>query len=185
MGVENMVATKIFKKCSPHGRLYLYMGQRDYISSDGVIDDIKGIAYMPELSELQAKFIFASLVVTFRHGREEDEVMGISFKKELVVDRVKVHPPDQEDEKNKLQTRLVQKLGEGAKPFTLCFPQSAPNSVLIKGEDGDSAQMGVSYEVRIHIGDSSDDFVGTKKASVNMSIRKPQYLSIVPDGAVR
>ena len=50
-----MVATKIFKKCSPHGRLYLYMGQRDYISSDGLIDDIKGIAYMPELSELQGE----------------------------------------------------------------------------------------------------------------------------------
>ena len=50
-----MVATKIFKKCSPHGRLYLYMGQRDYISCNGVIDDIKGIAYMPELSELQGE----------------------------------------------------------------------------------------------------------------------------------
>merc|ERR1712241_1328893 len=121
---NNMVATKIYKKCSPHGRLYLYLGQREFISSDGLIDDIKGIAYFPELNELQGKFIFASLIATFRHGREEDE-------------------------KSKLQTRLMQKLGEGAKPFTLSFPQSAPNSVLIKGEDGDSAQMGVSYEVRI------------------------------------
>ena len=69
----------------------------------------------------------------------------------------------------------MQKLGEGAKPFTLSFPQSSPNSVLIKGEEGDSAQMGVSYEVRLHIGDSSDDFVGAKKASVNMSIRKVHH----------
>ena len=71
----------------------------------------------------------------------------------------------------------MQKLGEGAKPFTLCFPQSSPNSVLIKGEEGDSAQMGVSYEVKLHIGDSSDDFVGSKKSSVNMSIRKVHYVS--------
>lgn len=48
-----MVATKIYKKCSPNGRVYLYMGQREYISSDGDIDSIKGIAYLPEMSELQ------------------------------------------------------------------------------------------------------------------------------------
>ena len=49
------------------------------------------------------KCIFASLIVSFRHGREEDEVMGISFKKELVVDRVQIHPVNKEDEKSKLQ----------------------------------------------------------------------------------
>lgn len=53
-----MVATKIYKKCSPNGRLYLYLGQREYISSDGDIDSIKGIAYMPELGELQGTLVF-------------------------------------------------------------------------------------------------------------------------------
>ena len=172
-----MVATKIYKKCSPHGRLYLYLGQREYISADSEIDDIKGIAYAPEMQELQGKYIFASLIVCFRHGREEDEMMGISFRKELVVDRVQVFPPIKDDDKTKLQTRLMQKLGDGAKPFTLAFPQSAPNSVLIRGEEGDSAQMGVTYEVRLHVGDSSDDFGGAKKSSVNMSIRKSQYIT--------
>ena len=43
-------------------------------------------------------------MVSFRHGREEDEIMGVSFKKDLVVDRVQVFPPTkQDDEKNKLQ----------------------------------------------------------------------------------
>lgn len=66
----------------------------------------------------------------------------------------------------------MQKLGEGAKPFTLSFPQSAPNSVMIRGEEGDSTSMGVSYEVKIHVTDSSEDYQGPKKASVHMSIRK-------------
>ena len=66
----------------------------------------------------------------------------------------------------------MQKLGEGAKPFTLSFPPSAPNSVLIRGEDGDSAEMGVSYAVKLHMGDESDDYCGFKKSSVNMNIRK-------------
>ena len=66
----------------------------------------------------------------------------------------------------------MQKLGEGAKPFTLSFPQSAPNSVLIQGEEGDAKAMGVSYEVKLHVGDNSEDHVSSKKASVHMSIRK-------------
>ena len=47
------------------------------------------------------KNIFASLIVTYRYGREEDEVMGVSFKKELVVDRVEIG--SQQEEKAKFQ----------------------------------------------------------------------------------
>ena len=47
--------------------------------------------------------VYASLVCTFRHGREEDEVMGVSFQKELIVDRVQVFPAASEKEKNKMQ----------------------------------------------------------------------------------
>ena len=50
------------------------------------------------------KYVFASLVCNFRHGREEDEVMGVSFQKELIVDRVQVYPPlEEKEEKDKLQ----------------------------------------------------------------------------------
>jgi hypothetical protein len=49
------------------------------------------------------KNIFASLIVIYRYGREEDEVMGVSFKKELVVDRVQVFPGNQQEEKAKFQ----------------------------------------------------------------------------------
>ena len=52
---------------------------------------------------IPGKYVFASLVVTFRHGREEDEVMGVSFQKELVVDRVQVFPGNAEKEKSKMQ----------------------------------------------------------------------------------
>lgn len=53
---------------------------------------------------IPGKFVFASLICNFRHGREEDEVMGVSFQKELVVDRIQVYPPpDKSEEKDKLQ----------------------------------------------------------------------------------
>ena len=98
--------------------------------------------------------------------------MGVSFVKELVVDRVQIYPPPKDVEKNKLQTRLISKLGESAHPFALTFPKTAPNSVLIRGEEGDAASMGVSYEVRITVGESAEDHKGSKKSTVAMSIRK-------------
>lgn len=49
------------------------------------------------------KFVYASLIVTFRHGREEDEIMGVSFKKDLVVDRVQVYPAGKDESRTKLQ----------------------------------------------------------------------------------
>ena len=42
----------------------------------------------------------SSLVCSFRHGREEDEICGVSFNKELIVDRVQVSScPSREIEK--------------------------------------------------------------------------------------
>jgi hypothetical protein len=49
-------------------------------------------------------------VCTFRHGREEDEVMGVSFQKELVVDRVQVFPAATDKEKTKMQVQLTVKI---------------------------------------------------------------------------
>ena len=49
--------------------------------------------------------------------------------------------------------------------------------VLIRGEEGDTSQMGVSYEVRIHIADSIDDYDGSKENTVCMNIRKVSTIS--------
>ena len=128
---------------------------------------------MPDATDnLAGKFVYASLVCTFRHGREEDEVMGLSFTKELVVDRIQVFPATDPGKLTKLQQRLMQKLGDSAKPFALNFPKTAPNSVLINGEEGDASNMGVSYEVRLHVAENSEDYRGQKKSTVSMSIRK-------------
>ena len=52
------------------------------------------------------KHIFASLVVVYRYGREEDEMIpGLSFMKEMVIDRVQVYPEYQGEEISKFQVR--------------------------------------------------------------------------------
>lgn len=33
---------------SQTGRLYVFLGKREYVSCDGVIEDVKGVANMPD-----------------------------------------------------------------------------------------------------------------------------------------
>jgi len=44
-------------------------------------------------------------------------------------------PEKGNNQETKLQSRLIEKLGEGAMPFTLSFPELAPNSVVICADE--------------------------------------------------
>jgi len=171
---------KIFKKCAPNGRVYVYMGKREFVSCDGVAETINGVVNIQDHHDtLKGRRVYVQLVITFRHGREEEETMGLSFKKELILDRVQVYPPEKgKSEETKLQTRLIQKLGDGAMPFSLNFPELAPNSVIIchdDSEDPASRTMGVFYDIRVHLAEDADDYQGKKGSTVSMGIRKAQY----------
>jgi len=160
--------------------VYVYMGKREFVSCDGVVEPINGVVNIQDHHDtLKGRRVYVQLVITFRHGREEEETMGLSFKKELVLDRVQVFPPEKRDsEETKLQSRLIQKLGEGAMPFTLNFPELAPNSVNIcadENEDPSNRTMGVFYDIRVHLAENADDYNGKKGSTVSMGIRKAQF----------
>jgi len=185
MGIECLAGgmggtVKIFKKCAPNGRVYVYMGKREFVSCDGAVEPINGVVNIQDHHDtLKGRRVYVQLVITFRHGREDEETMGLSFKKELILDRVQVFPPEKRDsEETKLQSRLIQKLGEGAMPFTLNFPDLAPNSVIIcsdENEDPSQRTMGVFYDIRVHLAENADDYQGKKGSTVSMGIRKAQF----------
>jgi len=160
--------------------VYVYMGKREFVSCDGVVEPINGVVNIQDHHDtLKGRRVYVQLVITFRHGREDEETMGLSFKKELILDRVQVFPPEKRDsEETKLQSRLIQKLGEGAMPFTLNFPDLAPNSVIIcsdENEDPSQRTMGVFYDIRVHLAENADDYQGKKGSTVSMGIRKAQF----------
>ena len=68
---------------------------------------------------------------TCRYGREDEETLGLSFKKELTLDEVQVFPPTREAPPTRLQERLLSKLGTQALPFHLNFPLNSPTSVTL------------------------------------------------------
>lgn len=61
-----------------------------------------------------------TLTCAFRYGREDLDVLGLTFRKDLFVANAQAFPPVPEEKKplTRLQERLIKKLGEHAYPFT-------------------------------------------------------------------
>ena len=63
---------------------------------------------------------FVTLSCTFRYGRDDMDVMGIVFRREIYVSTRQVYPPLLDREQavhTKIQGKLLRKLGDNAYPF--------------------------------------------------------------------
>lgn len=172
-----VVNFKVFKKCSPNGKIALYLGKRDYIDYLSGIEPVDGVILLDQDYVDTGRKVWGQLVCSFRYGREEDEVMGLNFQKDLYLISEQLFPATKkmEDNLTKLQDRLLKKLGPNAIPFTFKFPQSAPSSVTLQpGEDETGEPCGVSYYVKIYSGEVETD-ITHKRSTVSMGIRKIQY----------
>lgn len=69
---------------------------------------------------LSLSSVFVTLTCAFRYGREDLDVLGLTFRKDLFVANAQAFPPVPEEKKplTRLQERLIKKLGEHAYPFT-------------------------------------------------------------------
>lgn len=81
----------------------------------GVFAALPGPSLVPP-----APTVYVTLTCAFRYGREDLDVLGLTFRKDLFVANVQSFPPAPEDKKplTRLQERLIKKLGEHAYPFT-------------------------------------------------------------------
>ncbi|XP_075212131.1 arrestin 1 [Lycorma delicatula] len=167
---------KVFKKVSPNGKLTLYLGKRDFVDHISSVEPIDGVAVLHD-DYLRERKIFGQVICSFRYGREEDEVMGLNFQKELYLASEQVYPPPEKREHNltKLQERLLKKLGPNAFPFTFTIPPSAPASVTIQpGPEDEGQPCGVQYFVKIFAGENETDR-SHRRSTVSLGIRKIQY----------
>lgn len=146
-----VVNFKVFKKCSPNGKITLYLGKRDYIDNIASVEPVDGIVVLDEEYVREKRKVFGQIICCFRYGREEDEVMGLNFQKELYLVSEQIYPPTEKSkEPSKLQERLMKKLGPNAFPFTFNIQPSCPASVMLQQsleEQGDPC--GVSYFVKV------------------------------------
>nr|AMB26727.1 arrestin [Leptochiton asellus] len=168
--------TRVFKKSSPNGKITTYLGKRDFIDHLTHTDPIDGVVLVdPEY--LKERKVFAHILAAFRYGREDLDVLGLTFRKDLFLASIQVYPPlkDQQKPLTRLQERLIKKLGPNAYPFFFELPSNAPASVTLQPAPGDTGKpCGVDYELKTYVADSMDE-KPHKRNSVRLAIRKLTY----------
>lgn len=153
------------------------MGKRDFVDHVSGVEPIDGIVVLDDEYIRDQRKVFGQVVCSFRYGREEDEVMGLNFQKELFLASEQIYPrPEKSDkEQTKLQDRLLKKLGPNAFPFTFNISPNAPSSVTLQqGQSDQGEPCGVSYYIKIFAGESETDRTH-RRSTVSLGIRKIQY----------
>ncbi|KAL4631402.1 beta-arrestin-2 [Arapaima gigas] len=131
---------------------------------------------------LKDRKVFVTLTCAFRYGREDLDVLGLSFRKDLYISTFQAYPPLPEERKpySRLQERLLKKLGQHAYPFYFTIPQNLPCSVTLQpGPEDTGKACGVDFEIRAFCAKSVDEKIH-KRNSVRLVIRKVQYAPETP-----
>uniref|UniRef100_A0A3Q2PZ85 Beta-arrestin-1 n=1 Tax=Fundulus heteroclitus TaxID=8078 RepID=A0A3Q2PZ85_FUNHE len=133
---------RVFKKASPNGKLTVYLGKRDFVDHVDLVEPVDGVVLIdPEY--LKERKVFVTLTCAFRYGREDLDVLGLTFRKDLFVANIQAFPPLPEEKKSltRLQERLIKKLGEHAHPFTFEIPLNLPCSVTLQPGPEDTGKL--------------------------------------------
>ncbi|KNC31625.1 hypothetical protein FF38_01247, partial [Lucilia cuprina] len=164
---------RVYKKTSPNCVLTLYLPSREITLSGSSPSILRGIVFV-DPKAIQGYRVYAQLTLTFRYGREDEEVMGLRFCNEAIMSLHQIWPRNEEPNKESLsplQEALLKRLGDGAHPFTLTLTAQAPPSVqLVPAKRYYGAPIGTSYDVRCFIADKSDEKFH-RRASVKMGVR--------------
>uniref|UniRef100_A0A4W6D2X1 Beta-arrestin-1 n=1 Tax=Lates calcarifer TaxID=8187 RepID=A0A4W6D2X1_LATCA len=171
-----LLMDEVFKKASPNGKLTVYLGKRDFVDHVDLVEPVDGVVLIdPEY--LKERKVFVTLTCAFRYGREDLDVLGLTFRKDLFVANIQAFPPLPEEKKSltRLQERLIKKLGEHAYPFTFEIPLNLPCSVTLQpGPEDTGKACGVDFEVKAFCAENVEEKIH-KRNSVRLVIRKVQY----------
>ncbi|XP_043991199.1 S-arrestin a isoform X2 [Gambusia affinis] len=192
----------IFKKTCKDKSVGVFMGKRDFVDRVDSVDPVDGVVLIdPEA--LAGRKVFVTLSCIFRYGRDDMDVIGIAFRRELYLSTRQVYPPLQDRDKavhTKVQAKLLRKLGNNAYPFffevtgaanqsrpycrarrkpEICFsfqfPDNLPCSVALQpGPHDVGKQCAVEFEIKAFSAESQDAKV-RKRSTVKLMIRKVQY----------
>ncbi|XP_066977900.1 arrestin homolog [Macrobrachium rosenbergii] len=172
-------AVKVFKKTAPNGKVTAYLNQRDFIDRINHTSPVNGVVVVDN-DYLRGRRVFARVAVTYRYGREEDEVMGLHFSKEMVLVNTPVEMNNSDGEVTEVQERLLKKLGANAHAFSVSLPENAPCSVnLDNGDEASSQPLGVIYDLKLYVADNKEERPH-KRNSVSFAVRKVQFASMEP-----
>uniref|UniRef100_T1IZ20 Arrestin C-terminal-like domain-containing protein n=1 Tax=Strigamia maritima TaxID=126957 RepID=T1IZ20_STRMM len=168
--------TRVFKKSSPNGKITVYLGKRDFVDHVTHVDPIDGVVLV-DPDYLKERKVFGHVLAAFRYGREDLDVLGLTFRKDLYLASEQIFPPDPNIKHplTRLQERLLKKLGPNAYSFFFELPPHCPASVTLQPAPGDTGKpCGVDYELKAYVADTAED-KPHKRNSIRLAIRKIMY----------
>uniref|UniRef100_A0A8C6M7X4 Arrestin-like N-terminal domain-containing protein n=1 Tax=Nothobranchius furzeri TaxID=105023 RepID=A0A8C6M7X4_NOTFU len=122
-------------------QLTVYLGKRDFVDHLDHVDPVDGVILV-DPDYLKDRKVFVTLTCAFRYGREDLDVLGLSFRKDLYISTFQVRStrPKRTSE-CRLQDRLLKKLGQHAHPFYFTIPQNLPCSVTLQPGPEDTGKV--------------------------------------------
>uniref|UniRef100_A0A7E4V002 Arrestin_C domain-containing protein n=1 Tax=Panagrellus redivivus TaxID=6233 RepID=A0A7E4V002_PANRE len=177
--VTTTTGTRVFKKTSPNAKITTYLGKRDFLDRGSFVDPIDGMVLIDDEYIKLGRKIIVQLNAVFRYGREDLDVLGLTFRKDLIKQTAQVYPPEPENQKpiTRLQERLKKKLGKNSFPFWFDIPPHSASSVTLQPAQGDTGKpCGVDYELRTIVATDPASIERPRKSStVKLAIRKLTY----------
>uniref|UniRef100_A0A5F8HEY1 Beta-arrestin-2 n=1 Tax=Monodelphis domestica TaxID=13616 RepID=A0A5F8HEY1_MONDO len=79
-------------KSSPNCKLTVYLGKRDFVDHLDQVDPVDGVVLV-DPDYLKDRKVYVTLTCAFRYGREDLDVLGLSFQKDLFVATYQAFPP--------------------------------------------------------------------------------------------
>ncbi|KAF7490545.1 Beta-arrestin-1 [Sarcoptes scabiei] len=181
--VSNSFFLILFKICviianvSIVEQITVYLGKRDFVDHMNYIDPIDGVVLI-DPDYIKERKVYGHVLAAFRYGREDLDVLGLTFRKDLFLSAEQIFPTKAETRAKpltRLQERLIKKLGTNAYPFFFELPPNCPASVTLQPAPGDTGKpCGVDYELKAYVADSVND-KPHKRNSVRLAIRKVVY----------
>ncbi|KAG5342558.1 ARRH protein, partial [Acromyrmex charruanus] len=175
---------RVYKKSSPNNKLTLYLASRDIIVSEAKNDNKLLGVLLVDPDYVRDKKVFGQVTLTFRYGREDEEVMGLKFCNEAMMCLAQLYPfyvgAHHLETKSPLQEALIKRLGPNAHAFTIEIPSIAPPSVqLVPAKEYNGPPIGNSYDVRVYVAERADERLH-RKTTVRMGIRVIQRATKPP-----
>ena len=111
------ISCRVYKKCASNGSLAVYVGTRTLAVQGTGLEPLKGVIVLDKESlsqNISNNFrIWGQITLTFRYGREDEEVLGLKFCNEAILALKQLWPPlptdvlDDEDELTPLQVKFA------------------------------------------------------------------------------
>lgn len=98
----------MFKKSSPNGKITVYLGKRDFVDHVSHVEPIDGVVLV-DSDYIKDRKVYGHVLAAFRYGREDLDVLGLTFRKDLYLASSQIFPPEPNNKRTPTRLQVLMK----------------------------------------------------------------------------